>query len=454
MLNQFNVSLWGDEAFSAVLSLNPIPKIIEIISRDTAPPLYNVLLHLWYQQFGTGEIAIRSLSFLYFLLTVFFVYKIGSLLFSRKTGLLAAILTFLNPFLFSYGFEGRMYSILALGVTASMYFFLKIIYAKTPNLLIFFGYIISTTWALYSHHFSIFALFVQVLWFLYEFLFVDRKKAGKIFLTFLGIGILYSPWLIPLYNQTKMVGGGFWLGTPTLTTLKNLIYEYLAEGIKNPQIEIPLLDQNLGQISLYFIFAILIIRNWTKNIKKTLFLLSWFLLPILITWGVSQKFTSIFFNRYLLYTIPGAMLVVASNGRKFTGILIGFLLILFGIIDYNYFIHPTKRPFREMASYVKQTQKSGDILINWNSKAHHLWEAKYYEIPAPLYVPEGNLPYYVGTAQMTDSDILRKFPDVQRIGVITSGEISEIKIPDYEEESTKTFGELKFVWYRKIITYF
>ena len=440
MPNVFNQSLWGDEAFSAVLSMNPIPKILEIIQKDTSPPLYNIILHYWYQLFGTSEVAIRALSFLFFLLAVFFVYKIGSLLFSRRIGLLAAVLTFLNPFFFTYAFEGRMYSILALGVVASMYFFLKKQWIP---------YVIATLWALYSHHFSIFAIFVQGIWFLYEFFAGEKKTALSMFKSFIAVFILYIPWLIPLYKQTKMVGGGFWLGTPTLTDLRNLIYEYLAEGIKNPTIKIPLINRSLGQISLYFVFAILLLRDWIKNIKKTLFLLSWFLLPILITWGISQKFTSIFFNRYLLYAIPAAMLLLVSSGRKYTGIIVGFLLIFFGVIDFNYFIHPAKRPFREMAAYVKRIQKPGDFLINWNSTAHHLWESKYYEIPAPIYIPEGNLPYYVGTAQMTDKDILRKLPDVKRIGVITSGNITEIKLPAYKEQSEKVFGELKFVWYLK-----
>jgi len=432
----FNQSLWGDEAFSAVLSMNPIPKILEIIQKDTSPPLYNLILHYWYQIFGTGEVAIRALSFLYFILAVFFVYKIGSLLFSRKTGFLAAVLTFLNPFFFTYAFEGRMYSILALGVVASMYFFLK----KQWTL-----YVIATLWALYSHHFSIFAVMVQGLWFLYELVSGERKTVFNMFKSFVAIIVLYIPWLIPLYKQTKMVGGGFWLGTPTLVDLRNLIYEYLAEGIKKPLINIPFINKNLGQISLYLVMGILLLCKWTKNIKKTLFLLSWFLLPIAIAWGISQKFTSIFFNRYLLYTIPAAMLILASNGRKYAGILVGILLICFGIIDYNYFTHPAKKPFSEMASYVKLVEKPGDFLINWNSNAHHLWESKYYGISAPIYLPNGKLPFYVGTAQMTDKDIVSEIPPSERIGIITSGQDEEVNVRGYKKESVKIFGELKFI---------
>jgi len=119
MLNQFNASLWGDEAFSAVLSKNQPLEIIKIIIRDTSPPLYNLTLHFWYQIFGISEVSIRALSFTYFVVTILFVYLIAKLLWGKKTGIISAILTFLNPFFFTYAFEGRMYSILALGVTSS-----------------------------------------------------------------------------------------------------------------------------------------------------------------------------------------------------------------------------------------------------------------------------------------------------------------------------------------------
>ena len=432
MPNQFTVNLWGDEAFSAVLSTNSIPELIKIIARDTSPPLYNITEHLWFSVFGNSEVAIRSLSFLYFLIAVFFTYKIGALLWDRKAGLLAGILTFLNPFFFVYAFEGRMYSILAATVTASVYFFLK------RN---WFGYVLATVAALYSHHFAVFAIFVQGLWFLYEFLLGKRKVAVSMFKAFIAVGILYLPWIIPLYNQTRMVGGGFWLGTPTVLDFFVLVGKYLAAGFIHP-LTIP---------ALVFVLVALGLRHWFEKKETDLFLLSWFLLPIAFTWIISQRFQSIFFDRYLLYTIPGAMLLVASKGRKFSGIVLGILIIILAIMDFHYFTHPTKKPFGELASYVKETKRGDDFLINWNAASHHLWEAKYYGIPAPLYIPEGELPFYVGTAQMTDEDILREIPKkINRVGVITSGDIAEIELPYYTEREAKTFGELKFVWYQKI----
>jgi len=431
-VNQFTASLWGDEAFSAILSMKTLPEIIATIARDTSPPLYNLLEHLWFRLFGSGEVAIRALSFLFYLLAAVFVFKIGKHLWGKVTGAIAAVLTLLNPFFFIYAFEGRMYSLLALTVTASMYFFLT---RKWKF------YVVATAAALYTHHFAIFAIFVQGLWFLKEYFFGKKKAAIQIFKSFLAVGILYLPWIIPLYNQTKMVGGGFWLGTPTLTDFRNLIYKYLAEGISH----------SLSKPALYLALGIVLVRRWGKDMEKSLFLLTWFFVPILAAYIISQKFSSVFFDRYLLYAIPAAMLLLASNLRRISLPVVAGLLIFFVIIDSFYFTHPTKRPFREFAAYVNEAKRGDDMLINWNSAAHHLWESKYYGIPAPIYTP-GPLPYYVGTALMTKEDILSALPSgkavkgINRIGAITSGPIEEVSIPGYTKVDVKVFEPLKIVW--------
>lgn len=447
----FNQSLWGDEGFSAILSMKSIPEIIEIISRDTSPPLWNIFEHIVFRTLGTEEIYIRGLAFTFFLIAVFFTYKIGSFLFSRKTGLLAATLTFLNPFFFIYATEGRMYSIMSAGVVASMYFFLRIFFneegiRKRDKV----GYVVSTLWALYSHHFSFFTIAVQGMWSLYEFIFGKRVRSEKMLKLFLITGAGYLPWVYPLYTQTKQVAGGFWLGTPTLTDMKTLIYDYLAEGIKNKNLQVPIFEVPIFKVSLYSVIVTLLLRKWWKNIEKTIFLLSWFLGPIILTWFISQKFQSIFFNRYLLYTIPAGMLVSASNRSKVSFVLISFLIILFAIIDFHYFTHPTKLPFREMSAYVKEVKTEGDFLINWYSNGtHHIWETKYYGIPAPIYTPnDKNLPFFVGTALMTKEDIISEIPkNIKRVGVITSGPIEEVNLPDYTKSEVKTFDELKFIWF-------
>jgi hypothetical protein len=440
-MNQFTASIWGDEGFSAILSMKSIPEIISIVARDTSPPLYNITEHLWFQMFGTSEVAIRSLSFLYYSLAIFFVYKIGTFFWDRKTGILVSVLAFFNPFFFIYAFEGRMYSILALGVTASMYFFIRLLFDKKSNNKILIGYVVATLWAMYSHHFAIFALFVQGIWFVFEFV-KNRERSFVILKGFIAVGILYAPWIIPLYKQTKMVGGGFWLGQPTITDLRELIYRYLGQGITH----------QLAQYALWASLAGLVIRAWKKDTKKNLFLLSWFLIPLLVAWSISQVFTPIFFDRYLITTIPAGMLLLGSNRRQLTSnIAIALALGLFLIIDLTYFTHPAKRPFREFAQVIKENMAEGDYLINWSAQSHHLWETKYYGIGGPIYIAgEGELPFFVGTALMEEKDIIRSIPEsASRVGAITSGSVDEVYLDGYTKVSFDQVGDLKVIWLTK-----
>lgn len=440
-MNQFTAPIWGDEGFSAILSMKSLPQIIKIIANDTSPPLWNIFEWAAFRLFGTDEVVIRSLAFLFFIGTVFFSYKIAEHFWNKKTAILAAVLTFLNPFFFIYAFEGRMYSILALGVTASFYFLFK------KN---WVGYVIATLWALYSHHFAIFALFLHGLYFLNKFLFGSKKEAKAMFKAFIVIGIGYLPWLYPLYLQTSKVAGGFWLGTPDLKDLRNVIYDYLAEGIKSHPYEI--LSQPLHRVALWFVLAALALRRWFDHIKSSFWLLTWFLGPILMTWVVSQFFQSIFFNRYLLYTIPGAMILLASKRReKISNVLIAIIIVMFAFIDIYYFTHPTKRPFDQLANYAKETQTEDSAYINWYSNGtHHIWETKYYGIGGPIYIPSGgDLPFFVGTALLEEDDIARELPNAERIGVVTSGPVEEVELPNYTRDTLREFDGLKFIWFQE-----
>lgn len=429
-MNQFTASLWGDEGFAIVLAQNSLLDIVKIVARDTSPPGYYFFEHFWVLLFGNSEVSIRSLSFVLFLVTVFFVYKIGEHIWDRKTGIIAAALTFLNPFLFIYAFEGRMYSIMAAFVTASMYFFLR------RN---WIPYVIATTIALYSHHFAIFAVFVQGLWFLKELVTGNWKLATPMLRAFVAVALLYLPWLYPLYFQTTLVGGDFWLQRPDLFELWKLIRKFLVEVI----------DHRYTTPVLYLFGATLLFRRWHKAKEETAFFILWFLLPISATYAISQlpSFQSIFFDRYMLYAIPGAMLVLASNRRILSYLfLLGAMLLLIPV-NWHIFTHPNKPPFRELAAYVKEQQQEGDLRISPRIAPHYLWESKYYGIPLKIWQPEGNVPFWVGTALMEEDDVIRELPEALRIVVITSGRLEEIKIPGYTQDKARWFDSLVVAWY-------
>ncbi|HUS52144.1 MAG TPA: glycosyltransferase family 39 protein [Candidatus Bathyarchaeia archaeon] len=427
-MNQFTASLWGDEGWAATLAIKPYLEIIRTVARDTSPPLYYLCLHTWMKFFGTSEVAIRSLSFLFFLGTVVTVFFIAKHLWDKKTAILAALLTLTNPFLFTYAFEGRMYAILAFTSTLSIYFFLK---KNRP------GFILATTTALYSHHFSIFIILWEAIWRLGENWGQPFKKLVKSFSDFFVIGLLYLPWLYPLYYQTSLVGSGFWLGKPTFLDLIGVIKKFLI-GTGETRLEF---------FALIAIVITLFLRRCWQEKKMTFFLTGWFLAPLIFTFLISQAFQPIFYDRYMLMAIPAGSLLIASLRRKPSIIFIFLAIFLLGIINYGYFFQPTKRPFRQLADFVK-TEASDLVLINYNAGSHHLWESKYYGLEAPIYAPTP-LPFYTGTALMQTEDIISTLPDEEKIGAISSAPPEEVQIAGFEIEKSQKFDRLWFLWLKR-----
>ncbi len=418
MANLFNCSLWGDEAFSTVLAQRRFWPMIKIIANDTSPPLMYIIMWTWFRVFGSSEIAIRSLTLLFYLGTIVIIYLIGKELFNRKTGILAALLSFFNPFLFPYAFEGRMYFTLLFFITLSFYFLVK------ENK---WGYILSAAAALYSHHFAILVLVPQFLWQLIKLKKYDLSSFWSIIKNYLLVGLIYVPWLYPLYLQTQKVAGGFWLGTPKLKDLGNLYIHLIKHRLVYPvQKYIPFLGG-----------LILALRKWSKKkLKADSLLFLWAVLPPLLTFLISQTSLSIFYERYLLYCVPPLMLLAASRMRKISWLLIIGLLAIYIAVSSYYFSHPHKADFRKFAQVVKKN-KNTDFLINFNGTAHHLWESKYYNLEAPIYAPGGELPFFVGTAQMTKEDTINQLPDNQIIGIIGSTSPNDIDIPSISNYQLK-----------------
>ena len=99
-----NESLWLDEVLSIVRAEKPPFGNNFNLNR----PLYFILLHYW-MQFGTSEAWLRGLSVLFALGSVFLIYLLGCRLYSKTTGLIAALLLTLSPLVINHSQEVRMY---------------------------------------------------------------------------------------------------------------------------------------------------------------------------------------------------------------------------------------------------------------------------------------------------------------------------------------------------------
>jgi uncharacterized membrane protein len=111
-------SIWLDEAWSIYHSQQPLSQIIGL--KDNTPPLYYLLLHFWMQIKSNSEFSARLLSTFLGTISIYVTYLLGSLIFNKKTGILAALLLAISPIHIYYSQETRAYSLFFLLTLLSM----------------------------------------------------------------------------------------------------------------------------------------------------------------------------------------------------------------------------------------------------------------------------------------------------------------------------------------------
>lgn len=439
-MNQLTVSLWGDEAFASILAQKSIPDIVTIVARDTSPPLHYILLHFWMNLFGTSEVAIRSLPLLLFVLLAFVVHKFAEDLFGRKASIWAFFLTLLNPFLFIYAFEARMYMLLALTSTLSMWFYVT----KRWR-----WYIPATVAALYTHHFSMFVIIVQVVHYVWSNLddirtqlrnplhFVKTQWQSSFVRSLILTVLLYLPWLPALYGQTRLVQGDFWLPRPKLFDLWLLFTHFTAGFSKVPFVT----------FILFAIFALFFLRGYHKRKDGILYL--WLILPAVLTYVLSQIGRPLFFDRYLIISAPAIPMLLSSQTKKISTMLL--TLVTIGLVFANIysFQRPVKQPFRDVAAFIHQTYGKDKMVINYYTDALHYFELKHYGVNVKAYSPNGPLPFWVGTALIDPRDILTNLPKDKTLFVMAGGQVGRVGIPGYDMIRQERFGNLYLFWFLK-----
>src|SRR5438552_2120139 len=106
--------LWLDEALTVNVSRLPLRRIPDALRHDGAPPLHYFLLHLWMRVFGTGDLAVRSLSGVVGVATLPVAWWAGRSVGGRRAAWIAVLLLASSPFAIRYSTEARMYADLIL----------------------------------------------------------------------------------------------------------------------------------------------------------------------------------------------------------------------------------------------------------------------------------------------------------------------------------------------------
>src|SRR3989344_2998912 len=376
--NYLTRGFWGDEAWTSLISQLPYKEMLKTTAADFHPPGFYTIVGLVYKILPPTEIVTRSISIIFYLLTIFMVFKLASYVRGRQFGLLAAAFVALNPVFFRYAFEARNYTMFGFAATGSIYCLIRLSSVlssqfsessssvdrsvssqtdkpKTDKLISenrkqrtdnwkmwALAFIFFTTLGIYTHYYMFFVLGAQGLY----LLLFDRKIFLKMMGLYVAVGVLYLPWIPFLARQLNSVAGDYWIGGIDKRTHYEAFLRILGGENKNA------IRPLIFAVSIILLVVGLIQHVANKPEKgsgqhfEKPYLLTWLwaIVPFILATlpgfkidGIHLHFRPIFFWRYLIGSSVPLAMVMVHTAQKFPKYLmwvsVGSVIVLSLVVD-------------------------------------------------------------------------------------------------------------------------
>ena len=395
--------LWGDEGWSFYLALQPLPDLLALTAGDIHPPLYYLLLKGWLALVGVGAEEARLLSVIFGTLLIPSLYLLGRRLFERWVGVTGAAVVALMPLAIYYSQEVRMYGLVTLLAALSVYFFAGLArLVGTPTQLTrksgrlqLAGYVLVTGAACYTHYYAALIIGAQALYGLGLYFRNNEtfslNKLLKVLRPFIGVGLLYLPWLIYLgprlnaYVENKRDVEGYL----PLNLLRFFGDHFVAFSLG--QLSTAWRPYLLAALpfALVAVLGFLAALYFNRN-RPYLYPFLYLFGPMLVGYGVNLifPFNPPYFERTLLLAAPAYWLFLAAGlvwlGQRQAWLagLTGLLLLLLTTVSLLGFYSEPRYPeadYRPLLADIAARASPDDTLL-----ASYQWQVGFYE----AYLPE------------------------------------------------------------------
>lgn len=412
LYNLDSISLWHDEAFSALLIKYPWGEMIHRIGLDVHPPMYYIFLRFWHYVFGDTVFALRAMSVFFGVGTVWASWMFVKTAFKSDTlAIWAALLIAVSPFQVQYVTEARMYTMGVFFAVLGAYFLVKALHEQKqhredkllnmPNmpedLLLhkkyiwhYIGFALAAAVCALTHYYLLFT--VTALGF-YGLLYhvTHYRTRIKAYIPFIGSCILvlgaFLPWLKVFLFQYKQVQAGYWIEKMNIWSIPSTVWDMLfgfARDTHNPT------TQKLLFVVTFFSIIFLI-----RFIRKTDFFEKWLVLfCILAPFAGSLLFvalarlkgsdSSVYLVRYFLFASPFYLIALATwlkqlRPRVIGVVLMTLLVLANGFAIYHYWsdLSAASRPgMRAAARFLGANAEPGQHIFLGTS--FELFNYKYY----------------------------------------------------------------------------
>jgi mannosyltransferase len=143
-------SFWGDEAATVVSAERPLSALWAELGRvDAVHGAYYLFMHFWIKLFGASELSVRLPSSIAVGVAVAGVVVLGTMLFSKRIAIIAAIVLVAIPRVNLDGVEGRSYASTAAVAVWLTIFFVLLVRSRTPRRIVWVAYGLAIAFAIY-----------------------------------------------------------------------------------------------------------------------------------------------------------------------------------------------------------------------------------------------------------------------------------------------------------------
>ena len=335
--------IWFDEAFSVELARQPLPLLWHIIfGPEPNMELYYLFLHFWlgftsFLGFNPTEFVVRFPSAIFAALSTVVVFLLGWRFVGSFAGIVGASLYLLNDLQLTYAQQTRAYSLQLLLICLAWYALLSALTCTSHPRRWWIGYMIATTLAIYTHLFSGLVVVAQLLAVVGIMLLPNqwREQAKKqwrpLIVSFLIIGVCIIPmvlvsrhgsktgWLpIPHFNDvvhlflTISGDNKLYLFTLAACAILGFVLVLLAYSFRNMwRSHRMALDDGKTRHAFLSLQQFMPVA-WT--------LLCWLVVPIVLSYIISQGSTRLFSSRYLVTIVPPIFLLVGLGVTRCVGV--------------------------------------------------------------------------------------------------------------------------------------
>ena len=365
-----------DESFTWRVSERPMGAMVHQVALDTHPLLHFLALKAILQTFGGSLLAMRSISIVAGVATIWVTYRLTSLIIRSVrspgeegidpgwAGLVAASYVALHPLHVELSRTARMYALAAFLSALSAWLMLSASGLRRPWRWLI-AYAVAAVALMHTHYYGVFVVAAQ-LGYAFGAALGTRENRGERLAEWAAtsslVFVLYAPWLPTFLEQASRVREGFWIPPATLQSLAELLTTFVS-GDKS-------IDS--GQA----VFALLSVAAMGFAASRSGWSRGWFLpIQAAAPWAFAMLVSTlgrrpVLQERYLLLATPAFAawfgLALGSLRGGNMRILLAVNLLLptsLALIPLIRALPAAETPLFDAIAYLKANVRDGDVIL-------------------------------------------------------------------------------------------